>query len=362
MRFPAGVAQLVERHLPKVEVASSSLVSRSTVTAPRERRTSDQRLLSMQLHRSARAWLAIPVIVAMAVAGCSQAPTNAPSPTPTASPRPSGSGSGALSLAQLKYQIMSRFGVLLYCDPDEYPVAHGDEQQLATARLPEIQQDAETYAAITHRLGIGPQADLDAAQTLAAYREWKLLNALVLQPADGGYRFDAIFAPALNAQQGTRVAGFIASDGTIGQELQQTTSGPPPCPICLAKGTRIATPSGEVPVEELSVGALVLTTDRRGDVVVAAIAKLGSAAVPPDHIVVRIILDDGRSVTASPGHPLADGRLVGSLRPGDQFDGGTVRSTTRVRYRHERTYDLLPSGETGVYWANGILLGSTLRR
>ncbi len=25
------------------------------------------------------------------------------------------------------------------------------------------------------------------------------------------------------------------------------------------------------------------------------------------------------------------------------------------------TYDILPSGSTGAYWANGILLGSTLR-
>ena len=36
--FNAGIAQLVERNLAKVEVASSSLVSRSSVSAARQRR------------------------------------------------------------------------------------------------------------------------------------------------------------------------------------------------------------------------------------------------------------------------------------------------------------------------------------
>ena len=35
---------------------------------------------------------------------------------------------------------------------------------------------------------------------------------------------------------------------------------------------------------------------------------------------------------------------------------GIVRSVTRERYPGTRTYDLLPSGETGAYIANGIPL------
>jgi hypothetical protein len=31
-----------------------------------------------------------------------------------------------------------------------------------------------------------------------------------------------------------------------------------------------------------------------------------------------------------------------------------------VPYAGDRTYDLLPAGPTGAYWANGILLSSTL--
>jgi hypothetical protein len=32
-----------------------------------------------------------------------------------------------------------------------------------------------------------------------------------------------------------------------------------------------------------------------------------------------------------------------------------------VRYAADQTYDLLPAGDTGLYWANGVLLGSSLR-
>jgi hypothetical protein len=31
-------------------------------------------------------------------------------------------------------------------------------------------------------------------------------------------------------------------------------------------------------------------------------------------------------------------------------------------YAGTTTYDLRPSGDTGFYWANGILIGSTLTR
>jgi hypothetical protein len=32
-----------------------------------------------------------------------------------------------------------------------------------------------------------------------------------------------------------------------------------------------------------------------------------------------------------------------------------------VRYDGGATFDILPGGVTGAYWANGVLLGSTLR-
>jgi hypothetical protein len=67
-------------------------------------------------------------------------------------------------------------------------------------------------------------------------------------------------------------------------------------------------------------------------------------------------------VLVSPGHPLPDGRPIAALRVGDAYDGSVVTSADRVPYDAGRTFDLLPSGGTGLYWANGIELGSTLFR
>jgi hypothetical protein len=63
----------------------------------------------------------------------------------------------------------------------------------------------------------------------------------------------------------------------------------------------------------------------------------------------------------SPGHRLPDGRRLGDLRPGDPVDGGAVASAALKTYDGGATFDLLPSGGTGTYWANGIQLASTLR-
>jgi hypothetical protein len=72
-----------------------------------------------------------------------------------------------------------------------------------------------------------------------------------------------------------------------------------------------------------------------------------------------VTLSDGRVVEASPGHPAADGRPVGELKPGDLLDGSHVTAVERIPYVGD-TWDLLPDGQTGTYWANGVLLRSTL--
>jgi hypothetical protein len=77
--------------------------------------------------------------------------------------------------------------------------------------------------------------------------------------------------------------------------------------------------------------------------------------------VIHIRLSDGRELWASPGHPTADGRRLVDLKSGDVYDGAQVILFERVHYQGTSTYDLLPSGETGFYWANGILMGSTLK-
>jgi hypothetical protein len=83
-------------------------------------------------------------------------------------------------------------------------------------------------------------------------------------------------------------------------------------------------------------------------------------AVPPEHMMVHLVLADGRDLLASPGHRTADGRTLGTLRAGDLVDGSIVVDWELVPYAGGRTYDILPAGATGDYWANGIDLSSTL--
>jgi hypothetical protein len=276
-------------------------------------------------------------------------PTASPSPTPSPAP-------GGLTQAQLKYRLVDQFGRLLFCDPDYYPVARADEGALAHQRLPEIQKDAPTFSAILAHLGIPVASSYTSDQELAIYRDWKMLNAIRLEQVSGGFHFLAIFG---TPQQASRVDGTIDQRGNV-TVASQTPSGQPPCPICLARGTRIATPSGDVAVEDLNVGDLVWTLDA-GVRVAVPLVEIGSTPVPATHRVVQLRLSDGRAVDVSPGHPTADGRKVGDLRGGDRYDGAIVMSATLSPYSGGSTFDVLPAGASGTYWANGVLLGSTLR-
>jgi hypothetical protein len=302
------------------------------------------------------AWHAL-VLAALAalIAGC----------TGTATPPPTSSPPGApLSEAAAKLALFDRFGPLVYCDPDEFPVARVDQASAALAHLAEMQADP-IWPLLARRVGFSVSQPPGGDQLLAAYSAWKMARALVLTPSSDGWSFDARFAgTGSDATQSGRIAHVAGTINTAGiiQVTAEEASAPPPCPICLARGTTIATPAGEVAVETLRPGDPVWTVDGRGRRIAGVVVEVGSMPVPPGHQVVKLVLGDGRIVRVSPGHPLPDGRAVGSLRAGDGYDGSVVLSAERVAYDGGRTFDLLPSGPTGVYWANGIELGSTLFR
>ena len=284
-------------------------------------------------------------------------PTEGPLPTPVpATPIPS-LPAGSLSPTELKYKVLAQFPDFFFCDPDLYPVAREDEMSLALQRFPELQANQEEFQAILIHNGLGGLTTFSDDQTLTIYREHKKLHAMFFTRIGDRYQFQ--IQTGSEGQQGNAIKGTIDGSGSI--DVQERNSSFPNCPICLATGSLIDTPNGAVAIEYVKIGDPVWTMNEAGERVVGTIVAIGSVRVPATHQMIHIRLGDGRELWASPGHPTADGRLLEDLRTGDILDGAQVTLIERSPYTGAATYDLLPSGATGFYWANGILLGSTLK-
>lgn len=286
---------------------------------------------------------ALLVVAVLAVAACGSV-----GPMPVGSP---------LTVPQLKFAVMDAVGKPVYCDPDFYPIAReGGERANAISLYPQIKADTQAYDAIVAHEHL-PSGDLTDQQKLVVYRAWKLLRVVGLAPSGNDYSFDYTVEPSNGTYQ--HVVGTVRVDGVV--TVSSRTQGRPPiCPICLAASTLIATPKGDVPVTEIRVGMMVWTEAANGSRIAKPAIEVGSMEAPLGHMVVHLILADGRSVTASPGHRTADGRPLSSLKVGDSLDGSVITLWELVPYAGERTYDLLPAGATGHYWANRVLLASTL--
>ena len=146
----------------------------------------------------------------------------------------------------------------------------------------------------------------------------------------------------------------------------RTPVAPTPVPdgipiVCLPAGTLIDTPSGTIFVENLKVGDLVWSVNDEGEKVSTTIQLVTKVPVPSGHLLVNVTLADGRKISASPGHPTADGRRFGDLQSGDYLDGSQITQVEVSPSNQPDTFDLLPSSSTGFYWANGVLIGSTLK-
>jgi len=262
-----------------------------------------------------------------------------------------------LNQYQLEFRIFDQLGPPAFCDPDFYPIARaGGEQASAQSNYSQIRANGELYSAIVeHEHLPPPPAELDDAQKLTLYRAFKKLRAVELHPGGGGSSlFDYTTADTF-----TNVQGDVSPDGKI-SVTSKTQGSRPNCPICLSAATMISTPDGDVVVTAIRPGTLVWTQGADGSRVAAPVVEAGSMPVPAGHLMVHLTLAGGRQLWASPGHRTADGRPLGSLGVGDVVDGSSVSGWELVPYAGDRTYDLLPAGPTGFYWANGVLLRSTL--
>jgi hypothetical protein len=262
-------------------------------------------------------------------------------------------GTHPLTMPELTYRLIDKIGPPLFCGPPVVRMPSDSEAQQEVAALKS--QDPTTFDAIVRHEKLDA-ANLTANDDRRILEQAQVLRALQLATEGGHYRFDYI----AGRPSPEHVVGTIDDQGAISLETHDPTAFPGRggCPICLAAGDRIATPDGEVPVTQLRPGMLVWTIDA-GRRVAAPISVVGHTPAPFGHRVIRVVLADGRAVVASPGHPTADSRRVGELKPGDLFDGSRVTTTEVMPYVGD-TWDLLPLSSTGEYWANGVLLASTL--
>jgi len=134
-----------------------------------------------------------------------------------------------------------------------------------------------------------------------------------------------------------------------------------PCPICLSSSTMISTPNGNINVKSIKPGMIVWTMNAEYQKVAAPVIKTTSTVVPSTHKMIHLVLKDGRELFVSPGHISITGQPAGELRVGEAYDHSIITGNELVPYNDTRTYDLLPAGDTGFYWANDILVGSTLK-
>jgi predicted lipoprotein with Yx(FWY)xxD motif len=187
--------------------------------------------------------------------------------------------------------------------------------------------------------------------TVVTYRGWPLYD----YAADTGPGMAQ--GQALNSSGGlwyviTPSGQLIKKRGVAGSNTGKN--------YCLSVTTQIAAPHGAVQVNRIRPGMVVWSADRHGRRIRVTVLKVHHTRVASDHLMVRLHLADGRKLLVSLGHPLPNGEPIRTLAAGRRFEGSRVVSAARVRYGRPYTYDLLPAGATHTYFADGVLLGSTL--
>ena len=296
------------------------------------------------------------IITIVAACGGSSSPGPIFGTTPTSSPTSTQVLVEDLSPTEAKYHLMERFGGVFFCDPDFTPIGRaGQEEERASEEFPKIQQADEMFQAILDELAVQKSPKYSEEQQLLVYKERKKLNAVTLEPSAAGYTFEL-----LTGQNtiGLRVNGTVDLKGSIDVVSEEPSFNT--CPICLAEGTHIATPDGPVLVSDLAIGMDVWTVDETGQRVVAVVDEVARTLVPKGHQMIRVVLHDGRELLASAGHPLTDGQKLEQLVIEDVVDGSIVLALEEVAYNDQYTFDLLPGGATGWYWADDVLIASTL--
>ena len=162
--------------------------------------------------------------------------------------------------------------------------------------------------------------------------------------------------------KGAFIIPAVISVMMLNQKLNLTTANAQSnlIPNCLSSDTLISTPEGNVPVSDLRTGMVVFTVDMTGNKVIKPIELVMKLSGAEGYELCHLVLSDGRELFVSGTHPTAEYGRITDFCVGDILDGSKIVSIENVRHGGSYVYDLLPAGETGFYWANGVLLGSTL--
>ena len=258
------------------------------------------------------------------------------------------------STADLKYSVIDKVGNPLVCTGWGMPNPTFAPYQ----EYPHIVADVPTYLAILRRMHL-PTGPLTSDQSVTVYREWLKLNAVQLQRQGGSYDFEMF--PGLGGPSEAlrnETLGSVDSFGHVSNVHQGSGMGA--CPICLAGNSLISTPTGPVAVSAIKTGMHVWSQGTDGQLEDAVVLETIRRLDAPGSQLIHMVLADGRELTASPSHRIGDGRTLSSLKNGDLVDGNRIANIEAVPDLLGFTYDLLPSGETGEYFVDGILVQSTL--
>ena len=259
------------------------------------------------------------------------------------SPSGQASTAGAKTEWELRYLLLERYPDFAYCDPDYYPVARVDEQSAADDWWASADRNSPEVIAIVARHGV--REPLAPEQRLTAYRDHKKLTVIAMTVVSAGYDYELSTSTA-GGHPDEVVSGEVTSAGEIRETSREARPGG--CPICLDAATWIATPVGEVRVARIRPGDVVWTVDGAGRKAPATVSQIAHRVTPGPHLMLRLVLSDGRLLIAAGAHPRADGGYLRAVahravlrRRGDRLDrlglehsANHIRPPSHGRHRH----------------------------
>ncbi|MDB4285859.1 hypothetical protein N9933_00995 [bacterium] len=131
--------------------------------------------------------------------------------------------------------------------------------------------------------------------------------------------------------------------------------------VCLPPTAHIGTSGGEVAIATIEIGDSVWTVDGSGSRISAPVLFVSRANVRPTHQLLSLKLKDGRELSVSALHPDANGIPLEQYSLGDTLAGSVIIHYELIPYEDTYTMDIYVDGPMNSYFANGILIGSTLK-